>query len=424
MFYFIFAAIVPLLSLTSHQSTPQADAGDLRKLQGFWKPVDIESKEKPRQPVLITKEDIIRHLRLQFVGNDYITLFGDEIQRQSFQLNQSTQPGSIDVTREVLAAPMAFLKAGEKAEALPPPVTRKEIIQGIYELKGDRLKICLPMSAKAERPKSFEAALAAGHDIMILERDTDKRAAFRLSDAQHLGELRRLGVDAHTSGHERDSGSIYVTIREGNADKQLEAIAPTLRKLSSVTGLHLYETNVTDAGLAHLKDVNNLGHINLSQTGITDAGLVHLTGMTKLHFLILNDTKVSDEGIARLKKALPRLEVEKQSKVQLDSEKAIQKAGGILMSDQSHLTGIELTRNSDFTDTELKKLEGPLNVWKDSLTDINLAGTGISDLGLKSLSSLHKLKTLDVRGTKVTSAGATELKRLIPGIQIKLTGDK
>ena len=44
-------------------------------------------------------------------------------------------------------------------------------------------------------------------------------------------------------------------------------------------------TEITDAGLAHLKDVTSLRELNLIGTKITDAGVAHLKGLTKLQQL-------------------------------------------------------------------------------------------------------------------------------------------
>jgi len=418
MLYFILTAMICLFTLGGQQSKPKTEADDLKQLQGHWKPVDIESKEKPQQPELISKQDVIRHLRVTFEGNDFITIFGDEVQKQTIQLNQVTQPKSIDFTRDVMQPPQV-VRIGEKPKPFPPP--KKETVKGIYELTENKLKICLAHNAKDERPRSFEAALQSGLDIMVFVKDTDKRAASKLSDTQLLGELRKLGVDAFSSGDRRDTGSIYVTIRGEDADQKLKDIASTLRKVSHVTGLHLHDCSVTDAGLAYLKDVNNLGHINLSGTKITDAGLVHLSGMTNLHLVILNDTGVTAEGIAKLKKSLPQLEVEKLSKERLDAEKAIQKAGGILFTEKGTVKGIEFSLHNNLSDKELKQLEGALELSKETLTRLSLAGTSITDAGLKSLYPLKQRKRLDLRDTKATKEGAAELKREIPGLQVVLS---
>ena len=51
--------------------------------------------------------------------------------------------------------------------------------------------------------------------------------------------------------------------------------------------------------------MTELKRLNLNDTQITDAGLMHLKGMTELRILFLYDTQVTDAGIAELKQALP-----------------------------------------------------------------------------------------------------------------------
>ena len=62
---------------------------------------------------------------------------------------------------------------------------------------------------------------------------------------------------------------------------------------------------MTDAGLTHLRGLENLKRLDLSRTQVTDAGLVHLRELTKLDQLYLKSTLVTDEGVKELQQALP-----------------------------------------------------------------------------------------------------------------------
>jgi hypothetical protein len=46
--------------------------------------------------------------------------------------------------------------------------------------------------------------------------------------------------------------------------------------------------------------MTGLGGLSLSGTQVTDAGLVHLKGMTGLRTLDLSDTQITDAGLAHL----------------------------------------------------------------------------------------------------------------------------
>lgn len=64
---------------------------------------------------------------------------------------------------------------------------------------------------------------------------------------------------------------------------------------------------VTDTGLSSLKPLTHLRWLNLYNAKITDAGLEHLYGLTELETIVLNGTKVTDDGVEKLKAALPKL---------------------------------------------------------------------------------------------------------------------
>ena len=96
---------------------------------------------------------------------------------------------------------------------------------------------------------------------------------------------------------------------EGNIDPvaALEKLRAkiTRNEQGEVVNVNLSGTQITDAGLVHLKEMRNLQCLGLSGTQVSDAGLVHLKGLTNLKELALTSTKVTDAGVAGLKKALP-----------------------------------------------------------------------------------------------------------------------
>jgi len=71
------------------------------------------------------------------------------------------------------------------------------------------------------------------------------------------------------------------------------------------TRVGLADTQVSDAGLAHLKGLTALEVLHLFGTQVSDAGLEHLKGLTALKQLTLHGTQVSDAGIEELEAALP-----------------------------------------------------------------------------------------------------------------------
>lgn len=82
------------------------------------------------------------------------------------------------------------------------------------------------------------------------------------------------------------------------------AVLPKLTKLQS---LGLADTQVTDAGLATLKDAISLESLDLTRTRVGDKGLRALVGGPKLKSLGLHGTAVTDASLATFKE-MPTLE--------------------------------------------------------------------------------------------------------------------
>src|SRR5262249_22199444 len=70
-----------------------------------------------------------------------------------------------------------------------------------------------------------------------------------------------------------------------------------LKGLDHLEVLRLDGTQVTDAGMIHLKGLKSLNQLGLCSTRITDAGLLQISGLPKLNFLSLDNTQVTDAGL-------------------------------------------------------------------------------------------------------------------------------
>ena len=101
-------------------------------------------------------------------------------------------------------------------------------------------------------------------------------------------------------------GLVHLNLRgQPVTDAQLAHLKP----LTELTELHLEKTKITDKGLPELKGLTNLEYLNLYGTDVSDAGLVNLEGMKKLKHLYVWQTKVTEAGAAKLKKAIPTVDV-------------------------------------------------------------------------------------------------------------------
>ena len=89
-----------------------------------------------------------------------------------------------------------------------------------------------------------------------------------------------------------------------------DAGLPHLAGLEDLEELDLGINRLGDAGLIHLKSLKSLRKLRLSATNITDAGLAHLEAMKNLKSLVINSTKVTEAGVERLCRSRPDLQIE------------------------------------------------------------------------------------------------------------------
>jgi serine/threonine protein kinase/Leucine-rich repeat (LRR) protein len=222
-------------------------------------------------------------------------------------------------------------------------------------------------------------------------------------------------------------GTVYVNGRE------IRAVADLPRERFNLSIVSLHNTAVTDAGLAHLKELKGLTYLFLTNTPVTDAGLEHLKELKGLTVLDLNDTKVTDTGLAHLK------ELKALGHLGLDNT-AVTDAGLAHLKELKALTRLDLN-NTPVTDaglTHLKELKAlarldlngtkmtdtGLEHLKDctGLTSLGLNDTKVTDAGLAHLKELKALTNLNVRRTKVTAKGLEEFHSAVPGCTIEHDG--
>ena len=80
-------------------------------------------------------------------------------------------------------------------------------------------------------------------------------------------------------------------------------------KLPEAGSLVLHQTDVTGAGLRHLRSATRLRTLDLRETSITDQDLQNLRGMAQLTYLVLDGSRVTPEGVAAVREFLPRTAV-------------------------------------------------------------------------------------------------------------------
>jgi uncharacterized protein (TIGR03067 family) len=128
--------------LTSTAFTADAPVQDTKLIQGRWKLVSGEYDGRPMPDELIKKMD------------SFLTIEGDkwlddsagkdgkrDIGKNTFKLDQTKVPKQLDVI-----------------DAEPEKGQQPDVEVGIYEIRGDTLKVCICRPGVKERPKEFKSA--------------------------------------------------------------------------------------------------------------------------------------------------------------------------------------------------------------------------------------------------------------------------
>ncbi|MBC8353962.1 MAG: protein kinase [Planctomycetes bacterium] len=150
-------------------------------------------------------------------------------------------------------------------------------------------------------------------------------------------------------------------------------------KLNLTGRLSLNDTNVTDAGLAHLRNLSSLNDLNLGSTSITDVTLEWIGKQSLIGSVVLSETNVTDAGLAHLRNL-------------------------------SHLRWLFLN-GTPITDDGLRHLAHLSN-----LQNLSVSETEISAAGLDHLNGLANLKSLVLEGTQIQPTDFQNLSR-IPSLE-------
>jgi len=135
----------PLLIAVVVVAAPAPDAKDDNKLiQGKWSVVSIEHGGE-KEPA-----DDIKKYKIVIDGNAFTANDGKKDEKATIKLDPDKKPKTIDITPE---------KDGGK-----------EKIAGIYELKGDELKICFGKPGDG-RPTEFASKRGTEQTLVILKRE-------------------------------------------------------------------------------------------------------------------------------------------------------------------------------------------------------------------------------------------------------------
>ncbi|HEV3082055.1 MAG TPA: TIGR03067 domain-containing protein [Gemmataceae bacterium] len=125
----------------------EAGESTLKKIQGTWRFVSQEMEGRPRPQEELTK------LRITFTGDKWaVRQEGKVVQAGTHKFDPTKKPAQVD----------AVVTEGED---------KGSTMLGIYQLKGDTMKVCFDPQGK-ERPTSFKAK--AGQFSVVVQREKKK----------------------------------------------------------------------------------------------------------------------------------------------------------------------------------------------------------------------------------------------------------
>ena len=127
--------------------------------------------------------------------------------------------------------------------------------------------------------------------------DAEKAAIARLTSGEGIGEKFSAPLVMALA---QNTKLIYANFRLVGKDVRDEHLAP-LSDIQNLSELDLANTQITAAGLGHIKGNKNLTKLSLANTSIDDAALKQIEELTNLMSLNLYNTKVTDAGLASLK---------------------------------------------------------------------------------------------------------------------------
>ncbi len=168
-----------------------------------------------------------------------------------------------------------------------------------------------------------------------------------------------------------------------------------LKNLAQLKVFDVYVTSVTDEGLAHLAQLPKLESLILHETRITGGRLPRFQSWPNLRSLLLGRTAAADEVLAGMPRAknLKTLDI-------YDCPR-ITDAGLAHLAGSSQLERLVL-KGGTYTSAGLAHLSGLSN-----LAHLELSGSPIADVG--PLAELPNLRVLFLTDTKVTGAGLARL---------------
>ncbi|WP_425396914.1 leucine-rich repeat domain-containing protein [Aeoliella sp.] len=172
-------------------------------------------------------------------------------------------------------------------------------------------------------------------------------------------------------------------------------------------GTYTYNTQVTDATLRQLIPLRRLRYLFVRSTQVTDDGLETIGDMQGLERLRVSGPRVTDVGVAHLAR-LERLKLLSIT-AQRVSDAAMPYVARIESLEDLEIRGGQVTNDGLIPIKNLPNLR-VLTLYGNTMTGI--AGTQITDAGLRHVAELKQLEVLWINNMEVTHFGLGQLEQL------------
>lgn len=309
-------------------------------------------------------------------------------------------------------------------EALPQLI---ELQLPMTSVKGNFLaSIACPAKLKQ---LNLSGTLISDKNTLILERLPNLESLY-LRESPFCNSASLLAIKPFQHLWNLDCG-----LRE-NPDEWIPVLSYHGVFKTGTSSLDLSETNLTDEGLAKLKNAGHISWLKLSETRITDAGLCAMESLPSLKVLILDKTRITDRGLACLSKhpELKRLMVQSCSingegfaafanlpleeiflngnQIQF-SRSGMTKLGEMPQLNKLQITGCKLPSDYAFEDFE-----------SSGLSCLDISGNSITPQILEGIGKIRSLKYLGIYGAIWNKAKLEMLKELTQLKELNLHGSK
>ena len=177
-----------------------------------------------------------------------------------------------------------------------------------------------------------------------------------------------------------------------------------LKELADLRALELAECyEVTDAGIARLRDLTALRKLDMHVLQLTGAGLAALEPLTHLQELSLRECRnLTDDGMAHLGR------ITSLRKLEIDGSELLTNTGMAELRSLPNLESLSLDLSGATTDAVLESLQSLPRLRHLELSYGNRAG----EAGLKHLAGFQSLESLVLDGNNLTDADFSQLPQL------------